>query len=818
MIPAARVERTLDAPSVEACPTAGIHAALRGHAIPAGDRRRHGLLGQLGHVAAARARRPVLLPPALRDLRTRRVGRAARDVETRLQACEGLHAAPAGRRVRPHGGRQVAWDRRECQRRLALARDGACPVPAVRASEARADPLRGAAAGCAPELRHDPQGAGASAAHRCRHRLHAADGPARHGHRDGHVPGDRVAAHRRWRAEGEPLQDHRDPRCAGVDLRPRRALPARAPVDVSAPLAGPDRQRPPVGAGHDRDRIRRLLRRWPRRVGAEDLLPARGPHRHDPGRDRQGVGGARHLGRRGALRPRRLLRPARCEGREGPLRQASGRRDHGSDPVPGDAEPVRGHGHGAADRRPIAVHLVRQFEPDRGPRGRRDPAERGRRRIDRGAREARPPAAAKQLGLPLAAVAVGARRLTSAPMEHRGDPDAQGADASRAPNAGDEPRIPGAAGDTSTPRIPGAEGDTATPRIAIAAGGTAGHVVPALAVADALRERGAEVIFLGGERAEAELVPAAGYAFHPLKVAGIDRRNPLKAARAVALAAGAVAAARGILKRERVDAVIGGGGYVAGPAGAAALVLRLPLVLTEADSHLGIANRLLAPRARRVFLAFPIDGRDGDRYEVVGRPVPRSTGAVDRADALARFELPPDRQCLLVFGGSLGARTINDAAIEAFGATAPCSVLHACGRRDYDELRKRLDQLGSPRHYRLEAYVQPFADALAIADLAIARAGGSVFELAAGGIPSVLVPYPHATADHQAGNARWMAEGGAAVVVPDGELDGARLAREVGALLAAPERLGAMGNAARRLARLDAADRIASSTLGLARP
>src|SRR3954452_187676 len=354
-------------------------------------------------------------------------------------------------------------------------------------------------------------------------------------------------------------------------------------------------------------------------------------------------------------------------------------------------------------------------------------------------------------------------------------------------------------------------------RVAIAAGGTAGHVVPALAVADALRERGAEVLFLGGERAEAELVPAAGYRFFPLKVAGIDRHNPLKALRAVALAARATGAARQILKRERVGAVLGGGGYVAGPAGAAALALRLPLVLTEADSHLGIANRLLAPRARKVFLAFPIGGRDGDRYEVVGRPVPRGTGAVDRSAALARFELPPERQCLLVFGGSLGARTINDAAIEAFGANAPCSVLHASARRDYDELRKRLDALGSPSHYRLEPYVDPFADALAAADVAVARAGGSVFELAAAGVPSILVPYPHATADHQSGNAKWMADGGAAVVVPDSELNASRLAHEVGALLSSPARLDAMSAAARKLARIDAADRIADEVLSLAR-
>src|SRR4029079_14900174 len=109
----------------------------------------------------------------------------------------------------------------------------------------------------------------------------------------------------------------------------------------------------------------------------------------------------------------------------------------------------------------------------------------------------------------------------------------------------------------------------------------------------------------------------------------------------------------------------------------------------------------------------------------------------------------PAARAVCVFGGSLGARTINLAALEAFGRAAPCSVLHACGRRDYDELRERLAQLGSPDHYRLEPYVEPFAYALAPADLAVARAGGSVFELAAAGLPSVLVPYPHATADHQ---------------------------------------------------------------------
>ena len=147
----------------------------------------------------------------------------------------------------------------------------------------------------------------------------------------------------------------------------------------------------------------------------------------------------------------------------------------------------------------------------------------------------------------------------------------------------------------------------------------------------------------------------------------------------------------------------------------------------------------------------------------------------------------------------------------------PGAVLHACGRRDHAELAARLGELGSPPHYRLYAYVEPFADALAAADLVVARAGGSVLEVAAAGLPSILVPYPHATADHQTANARHMERAGAAVVVPDAELDGPRLAREVAALLGAPEQMAAMGRAAAEMARPDAARVVADELLALTR-
>jgi len=328
--------------------------------------------------------------------------------------------------------------------------------------------------------------------------------------------------------------------------------------------------------------------------------------------------------------------------------------------------------------------------------------------------------------------------------------------------------------------------------------------VPALAVADALRAEGARVTWVGGERAEARLVPEAGYELRPIRVEGISRSNPLKAMRAVARAGGAVAAARRILLAERPDVVLGGGGYVAGPVGAAALALRIPIVLTEADSHLGLTNRLLAPRAARVCLAFPIAGRTGERYLLTGRPVPRP--ATDRAAARARFGLEDWETCVLVFGGSLGARSINDAAVAGL-CDGPFSVLHAAGTRDYDALRARLGDAGS---YDLQPYIDGLGEALAACDLCVARAGGSIFEVAAAGKPAILVPYPFAAGDHQTGNARWMADGGAAVVIPDAELTPERLRAEVLRLLGDPDRLRAMGEAARALARPDAAARIAA--------
>jgi len=337
-------------------------------------------------------------------------------------------------------------------------------------------------------------------------------------------------------------------------------------------------------------------------------------------------------------------------------------------------------------------------------------------------------------------------------------------------------------------------------------------VVPALAVADALRAEGAQVVFVGGERAERTLVPEAGYDLRTIAVEGLSRTNPLKAARAVGKAIGAVGAARGILRDVRPDAVMGGGGYVAGPVGLAAVTRRIPLVLTEADSHLGLSNRMLARFARRVCLAFPIAGRTGERYLVTGRPVPPP--ATDVAAARARFGLEEGERCVLVFGGSLGARSINDAAVAAFADPPPgYRVLHASGTRDFEALRARVPAGG---RYDLRPYIDGFGEALLASDLCVARAGGSIFEVAAHGRPAILVPYPHATADHQTANARWMADGGAAVVIADADLTPERLRAAVDELMADPARLEAMGRASAALARPDAARQIAAELLAAA--
>jgi UDP-N-acetylglucosamine--N-acetylmuramyl-(pentapeptide) pyrophosphoryl-undecaprenol N-acetylglucosamine transferase len=347
-------------------------------------------------------------------------------------------------------------------------------------------------------------------------------------------------------------------------------------------------------------------------------------------------------------------------------------------------------------------------------------------------------------------------------------------------------------------------------RCLIAAGGTVGHVAPSLAVAEALRDRGVAVTFAGSpDRVEAQLVPERGYEFDAFRVAGFPRRPGLKLVRSVGLAVAAPLTCRHILDRRRPDVVLGGGGYVAGPMVFAAWTERIPAALTEADAHLGLANRLAAPFADRVFLALPVQGRTEDKYRAVGRPVPASSRAVERGEARRRLGLSADGPVVLVFGGSLGAAVLNDLAIDTWGDGGP-EVLHLCGAREYERLRPRVDRDG----YHLLPFLTDIGEAYGAADVAVARAGGSVWELAAAGLPAVLVPGEFATADHQMKNAEWFERAGGAVIV--NERDVARVPALVDDLLADRSRLDAMAAAMRAVAKPDAADTIADELVELA--
>jgi len=256
----------------------------------------------------------------------------------------------------------------------------------------------------------------------------------------------------------------------------------------------------------------------------------------------------------------------------------------------------------------------------------------------------------------------------------------------------------------------------------------------------------------------------------------------------------------------RPDVVFGAGGYVSGPMLAAAKTSRLPSALLEVDAHMGLANRMAAPLVDRVFLSFPIEGKRPPHYLVTGRPLP------ERGPDGHGLDLDSGRPMVLVFGGSLGARTLNEAATGAWAEKDPgFTVVHVTGEREFDRY-----QAAASDRYHVLAYTPHLRDYLEQADLVVARAGGSVFEIAAAGKPSILVPSPNVTADHQTRNAEHFALGGAAVMVSDADLTPTRLRQEVNALLADHERRERMAVAATRLARPDAASVIAGQLLELA--
>ena len=311
-------------------------------------------------------------------------------------------------------------------------------------------------------------------------------------------------------------------------------------------------------------------------------------------------------------------------------------------------------------------------------------------------------------------------------------------------------------------------------------------------------------------RAEARLVPEAGFELDTFRVSGLPRRPGLAQAHAVLHALAAPAACDRILARRKPDVVLGAGSFVGGPMVLAAARRRIPAAVTEADAHLGLANRLAAPFAKRVFLSFPIEGYGLPKYEVVGRPLPATARPLPRDEARVRLGLPEEGPVLLVAGARAGARSLNELAVEAFGAAGP-AVLHVSGERDYESLRPRV----SRPDYVLVPVLDGLGAAYGAADLALMRSGSTVWELAAAGLPAVLVPYPFASADHQTKNARYFQTAGGAILLPETELGHAP--DVVRSLLDDQRRLEQMRAAMLRVAKPDAAEKIAEELIALAR-
>lgn len=354
----------------------------------------------------------------------------------------------------------------------------------------------------------------------------------------------------------------------------------------------------------------------------------------------------------------------------------------------------------------------------------------------------------------------------------------------------------------------------------IAGGGTAGHVHPGLAVARVLVDRGhdiASIHFVGSSRGiEATLVPAAGFAVTLLPGRGIQRRFTIANVGAVWGILRAFGRSLRLVTATRPGAVLALGGYASVPCALAAAMLRVPIVVAEQNSVPGIANRLLSRFARAVAVSFPGTALPG--AIVTGNPVRPEVLAVDRdrdrPEARLALRVSADRTMVLVMGGSLGALRLNRAvlgAVQAWGARSDLAVRHVVGSRDWDEISAALPPTpAGGLVYEAVRYEHDMAGALAAADLVVCRPGsGTCFELAAVGLPAVLVPSPHVTGDHQSANARHFERAGAAVVVADVDLDAERLVAEVDRLVADPDRLAALGAGARSLARPDAAGLVA---------
>lgn len=347
--------------------------------------------------------------------------------------------------------------------------------------------------------------------------------------------------------------------------------------------------------------------------------------------------------------------------------------------------------------------------------------------------------------------------------------------------------------------------------VAMAGGGTGGHVIPAIAVANELRSRGHESVFIGTERGyEARLIPPAGYAIEWIKVGAFNRVSNVERMRSAWSIPTSVTRSMVLLRKYQVRAVFNMGGYVAAPVVLAAVLLRIPIVAMEPNAIPGMVNRRMARFFTKCLVNFPETARwfpDG-RSVVTGVPVRESFFTIEPKTS--------DVFTLLITGGSQGSRTLNEAMRGAWpmfkALGTPVRLVHQCGRTAEAELQAEFSKTGIQG--AVSAFISDMPKAFAQADLIISRAGAStVTEISASGRPAILVPFPFAADDHQTRNATAFAKTGGGVVVADKQFTPERLFAEVSALAQDRNKLIDMGQAARSLAKIDAAARAADAVL-----
>ena len=356
----------------------------------------------------------------------------------------------------------------------------------------------------------------------------------------------------------------------------------------------------------------------------------------------------------------------------------------------------------------------------------------------------------------------------------------------------------------------------------LAGGGTGGHLFPALAIADEIKrlEPASRFLFLGTKgKIEARVVPQRGYPFRSIWISGFHRRltvdNLLFPVKVVV----SLVQSLFVIRQFRPDVVIGTGGYVCGPILFVASMLGIPTVIHESNSYPGVTTRLLAKRVTSVFIAFDAARRwlkRTDHVRLVGTPTREILGTVSKEEGRTFFHIATSKKTLLVFGGSLGASSINNAVLEAIPELLAANVqlIWQTGQSDYERVRK---SSGNKNTGWLGPFIDKMEYAFGAADLVICRAGATTLaELTRVGKPAIVVPYPFAAGDHQTHNARSLADAGAAVMIADQDVR-KNLKETAISLLSDPERLNEMGNASAQLGKPEAGHEIATAILGMIR-